>query len=145
MKNLIDIKTGIYPAELITDNVIYQILDQYEFYDALSELEHFCPDEQYTPELKSYAFQKIKESIKPQTNMEDLNRIAKFYSKEHVININKGTYPGILITVDVIKRIIKQYDYEDIQIEKHVFDMINNAIMPKTNMKKLNRIAKSYA
>lgn len=141
----ININKGIYSGDLITDNVVYQILDQYEFYDALSELEHFCPDEQYTSELKSYAFQKIKEAIKPQTDMEDLNRIAKFYSKEHVINVNKGIYPGILITVDVIKRIIKQYDYEDIQIEKHAFDMVNNAIMPETDMEDLNRIAKSYS
>lgn len=141
----ININKGIYSGDLITDNVVYQILDQYEFYDALSKLEHFCPDEQYMPELKSYAFQKIKEAIKPQTDMEDLNRIAKFYSKEHVININKGIYPGILITVDVIKRIIKQYDYEDIQIEKHAFDMVNNAIMPETDMEELNKIAKLYS
>lgn len=61
------------------------------------------------------------------------------------ININKGIYRGELITVDVIEQIIKQYEYEDIQLEKHAFDMVNNAIMPETDMEDLNRIAKSYS
>lgn len=78
----ININKGIYSGDLITDNVVYQILDQYEFYDALSELEHVYPDEQYIPVLKFCAFQKIKEAIQPQTDMEDLNRIAKSYSQE---------------------------------------------------------------
>lgn len=61
------------------------------------------------------------------------------------ININKGIYQGELITVDVIEQIIKQYEYEDIQLEKHAFDMVNNAIMPETDMEELNRIAKLYS
>lgn len=141
----ININKGIYSGNLITDNVVYQILDQYEYYDALSELEHVYQDEQYIPVLKFCAFQKIKEAIKPQTDMEELNRIAKYYSKEHVININTGIYPGELITVNVIEQIINQYDYEDIQIKKHAFDMVNNALMPETDMEDLNRIAKSYS
>lgn len=126
----IDINKGIYPGELITENVIYQILDQYEYYNS---------------ELEFYAFQKISEAIKPQTDMEELNRIARYYSEEHEININKGIYAGELITVEVIAKIIGQYDYEDIQIEKYAFDMVNNAIMPETDMEELNKIAKLYS
>ena len=64
---------------------------------------------------------------------------------ETPININKGIYAGELITVEVIEKIVKQYDYEDIQMEKHAFDMVNNAIMPETDMEVLNQIAKSYS
>lgn len=141
----ININKGIYFGESITDDVIYQILDKYEYYDALSDLEHVYLDEQYIPVLKYFAFQKMKEAIKPQTDIEELNQIAKYYSKEHEININTGIYPGELITVDVIQKIINQYDYEDIQIEKYAFDMVNNAIMPETDMEELNKIAKLYS
>ena len=123
----ININNGIYSGDLITDDVIYQIIDEYEYYNS---------------ELKFCAFQKIKEAIKPQTNMEELNQIAKYYSEEHEININTGIYPGELITLDVIQKIINQYKYENIQQEKHAFDMVNNAIMPETDMEELNRIAK---
>lgn len=144
-ENSININNGVYSGELITDDVINQILDQYEYYDALSECEHFYQDENYIPELRFFAFQKIKEAIKPETDIEELNRIAKYYSKDHEININTGVYAGELITVDVIKKIIAQYEYEDIQLEKHAIDMVNNAIMPETDMEELNRIAKSYS
>lgn len=143
--NSININNGIYSGDLITDDVIYQILDQYEYYDALSEFDHVDRDEQHIPEVKFYAFQKIKEAIQPQTDIEKLNKIAKYYSTEHVININTGIYPGVLITVEVIQKIISQYKYQDIQLEKHAFDMVNNAIMPETDMTELNRIAKSYS
>ena len=126
----ININNGIYSGELITNEVIHQILEQYEYYDS---------------ELEFEAFQKIKENIKPQTDMEELNLIARYYSEEHEININKGVYAGVLITVEVIAKIIGQYDYEDIQMEKHAFDMVNNAIMPETDMEELNKIAKSYS
>lgn len=126
----IDINNGIYSGELITNEVIHQILEQYEFYNS---------------ELEFEAFQKIKENIKPQTDMEELNLIARYYSEEHEININKGIYAGVLITVEVIAKIISQYDYEDIQMEKHAFDEVNNAIMPETDMEELNKIAKSYS
>lgn len=126
----ININNGIYSGDLITENVIYQILEQYEYYDS---------------ELEFYAFQKIKEAIKPQTDMKELNLIARYYSEEHVININKGIYPGELITLEVIEKIINQYDYKDIQQEKYAFDMVNNAIMPETDMEELNRIAKLYS
>ena len=126
----IDINNGIYSGELITNEVIHQILEQYEFYNS---------------ELEFEAFQKIKENIKPQTDMEELNLIARYYSEEHEININKGVYAGVLITVEVIAKIIGQYDYEDIQMEKHAFDEVNNAIMPETDMEELNKIAKSYS
>lgn len=126
----ININNGIYSGELITNEVIHQILEQYEYYDS---------------ELEFEAFQKIKENIKPQTDMEELNLIARYYSEEHEININKGVYAGVLITVEVIAKIIGQYDYEDIQMEKHAFDEVNNAIMPETDMEELNKIAKSYS
>lgn len=126
----ININNGIYSGELITDEVINQILDQYDYYNSDSKFE---------------AFQKIKENIKPETDMEELNIIARYYSEEHEININKGVYAGVLITVEVIAKIIGQYDYEDIQMEKHAFDEVNNAIMPETDMEELNKIAKSYS
>ena len=126
----ININNGIYSGDLITDEVINQILEQYDYYNSDSEFE---------------AFQKIKENIKPETDMEELNIIARYYSEEHEININKGVYAGVLITVEVIAKIIGQYDYEDIQMENHAFDEVNNAIMPETDMEELNKIAKSYS
>lgn len=126
----ININNGIYSGELITDEVIYKILEQYDYYNSDSKFE---------------AFQKIKENIKPETDMEELNIIARYYSEEHEININKGVYAGVLITVEVIAKIIGQYDYEDIQMEKHAFDEVNNAIIPETDMEELNKIAKSYS
>lgn len=61
----IDLKTGIYPDYMIITDVLYGIIDQYNYKNHQEKLT---------------ALDKINNAVCPETDIEELNKIAQFYA-----------------------------------------------------------------